>query len=248
MAGTDLEPKPGSSKKKWIIGCGGCLGVVLILAVIAGVVANMGFNAMMQASNESVQKIFGASYKTPPGVQAIGFPIEKLSAESEIKNMVLLMNQDDGEVMFAFDKNMNATEKKLLKDPDPKKVDDYLKSMGQMIISNSEQGSSSNKVRDIRFEGTEMKKAGNGKSFPMTIAVAQLERRGQIIYTPGVAAIIPEANDHLTVLFGMGGKDHASTDEKADFKAGQEALMAKIVNLINVSELDDRLQTSTGGK
>jgi hypothetical protein len=241
MAGVEEAPKKGGSKKWWFIGCGGCLGVLAIIAVATVVLGGMGVNALKEASNSAVSDIFGKTYQ-PTGYLPIGIPFGKISQQSAIKNMVMLVDQSNGEVIMAFDMPLGAFEAKALKSGNPKEIDTYIKQLGSTIIGYSARSSSSNKLHDIRFNPSHLVKLPNGKKVPLSSAVTEMEKRGELMYAPGAVALLPEAQGRLITLFGVGGKGHTASTAEADFKPGQQSLERKLIEIINASELDDRLQ------
>src|SRR5687767_14657693 len=105
------EQKQGmSTKKKWLIGCGGCLGVLLVLAIVISILAGLGFNKLKDVSSQSVQNVFGSSFKPAP-YMAFGLPL----AQKNLKNMVMMIDQGSGVTIFAVDTEVAEREARILK-------------------------------------------------------------------------------------------------------------------------------------
>ncbi len=231
------QPKPGmTTKKKWIIGCGGCLGVVIIGAIALAVLGGLGFNALKEASGSSVKEIFGASYKPETaGYQAIGLPLK----QGKLKNMVLLLNAEQGWFVVALDMEAKAADMQVLKSGKPELIRTYLEKTSAEV-SDSAQGGSS-KIQDLRFNPAQLVPVGKGKTMPVAAAVAELEGKKGKAYGPAVAALVPEAGQHLVVLVAT-SPAQSSTDPNADFSAEQKNLQDLVLKIVKDSELDDRLQ------
>jgi hypothetical protein len=78
--------------KWWLIGCGGCLGLLLIIALIGGGVAWFGMDALNKASEKSNQAIFGGS--APAGYTGLSLDTSAKAEETGSDNTA---NQDTAE-------------------------------------------------------------------------------------------------------------------------------------------------------
>jgi hypothetical protein len=203
-----------------------------VLAVLGGTAVK----GLMDASNQSVQAVFGQSYK-PEGYTAIGLP----TGSKDLKNVVLLMDMQRGSVIVAVDTHIAAEHAKILKSSNAEQIQAYIQKIGEQANSSSQSGSASVDLNDIRFDEIQTEKLPNGKQFPMTRAVVKATRKGQEGYSPAVIALLPEPGEKMIVLFAMDAKS-TSSNPKADFKVEQQALETQLLELINKSELDDRLQ------
>jgi hypothetical protein len=234
-----------ASKKKWIIGCGGCLVVVILVAILIAVgtvyLGGMGMNALKEASDGAVKDIFGSTYQPSADYTSIGIPFSKMSAKTDVKNMVLLIHKKTGMTVLAYDRKMGNMEAEAIHSGDPKQIDQYVKRSGDLLISYSARGGSSSRLNDIRFDGTHMTKAANGKSLSISDTVLEVTQHGELLYTSGVITLIPEDKGQLITLLTIGGKNLTFKDGDENFKPGQKELEEFTLDLVNESELDDRL-------
>lgn len=228
-------PKAGmSTQKKWLIGCGGCLGALIILAIILAVIGWFVGNTVKDVSNKSVQEIFGPTYK-PEGYMAVGLPL----GQANVKNMVMLLDTQRGKMLIAIDMKLRANDMHMIKAGQPEQVKKYLEQTSEEI---SKGNSGSSKVQDIRFDSIEsVALMPGGVKFPLANATVTAERRNQTAYSPAVAALIPEADDKMVVLVAT-DPNHSSTDSQADFTEEQKTLREEVLQIIRDSDLDDRLK------
>jgi hypothetical protein len=232
----NVEKQGMSTQKKWLIGCGGCLGVVVLVAAVVAALAGLGFNALKDVSNQSVQSMFGKSFNPDP-YMAMGLPLE----QKNLRNMVMLLNQQRGITIIGMDTELSETEADVLKSGDPKDIEAYLKRMGAQATASS--GGGSSQMRDVRFEGLTTVQLKNGKSFPLSRATVEAERRGTVSYSPAVAALLPQPDNRLVVLIALDPINAASKPD-ADLSHPQAALQTEVVRIVNDSELDDRLASA----
>jgi hypothetical protein len=223
-----------STQKKWLIGCGGCLGVLLLIAVVLAVLAGMGVDALKNVSNQSVTEIFGKEFKPEP-YKAMGLPL----GQKNLKNMVLLIEPKSGRTLFAVDTALSPSDAQQLESTDPKHIEAFLKHMSEEITSHSSRTSSS-RLRNIRFDATTTITLPNGKHLPLTKATVEAERHGAVAYSPAVATLIPEANHRLITLISL-DPNSGSSQANTDFSDTQADLQKELVHIISNSALDDRL-------
>jgi hypothetical protein len=229
-------------KKWWIIGCGGCLLVTLLMAIAIVLLAGAGVNSLKGASEGAVQDVFGAHFKPPAGYVSIGLPIGKLGTRSEVRNIVLLVNGKEDLSVIAIDKTAGRFETDALGSHNPAKVDDYMKRSVDTLIAESGRSSSSSKLNDMQFSGgTQFVPLANGKKIPCRTGVAEMSHRGRIVYGPAVVALVPEASNRVVSLLMLGGNHAADGDAQNDFSSGQKDIEARLIQIIQDSDLDDRV-------
>jgi hypothetical protein len=231
------------SKKWWLIGCGGCLGVLVIISAALAVLAGMGVNALKEGSNGAVANIFGKSFQ-PVGYMPIGIPLGAISKRSEVQNMVMLIDSSNHKVIFALDMPVSPSESMVFKSHDAKGLNTYFKQIGNTLISYSARGSSSggSKFKDLTINASHFAKLPNGKEVPVSSAIVEMEQRGNKVYSPAAVALIPEAGSRKIALFALGGNGAVPSGTGLDFKPGQRAMEKELLDIILASELDDRLR------
>lgn len=252
----EFQPKQGmSTKKKWMIGCGGCLGVIIIGAIALAVLGSMGVNALKEASGSSVKEIFGASYKPEAeGYMAFGLPLK----QGKFRSMAMMINGNRKLSVVAIDID-NLSDKPLLKSgqQELKKTIDTsdanerrnfllvfegaLKQVSREIINSSRSGSS--KIDDIQFQSTQFLSLDKSKLLPVGNAVVETSQRGKIFYSPSVVAMAPEMDktgNHVVCLV-VTNLNSVSEDPNTDFSEAQKSLREEVLSIVKNSELDDRL-------
>ncbi len=235
QAGQPEAGKPNSNKKKWIIGCSGCLVVVVILVVAVAILGGVAFNKLVQTSNTTVQEILGDSYKAPQGTTAIGIPV----GQGEIRKMVILLDLDHGHAVFALQANIAESDMAQIKSGDKAKIEEYIKRFGQYMQTNA--SSSKLDLANAKFDSTALAELPNGKAFPLSLAVVKTTNRKGESYTPVAIGIIPEGPTTLVAVLLMDGQN-ASTSPDTDFSSAEKILSADMMTFIISTELDDRLK------
>ena len=91
------ESQGMSTKKKWIIGCGGCLVVVVIIGIILAVLIGKGVTDFMKNSDETSKAVFGETL--PEGYMTFGLPIP--SKDGKV-HMAMLVSKDGDTMVMAF--------------------------------------------------------------------------------------------------------------------------------------------------
>lgn len=228
------EPKGMSTRKKWLIGCGGCLGLFVILTLIIVVAASMGWDALQKASGGSVKAIFGESYDTT-GYTTMGLPLN----QKQVKNMAMLLSNDQGSMIVAIDTQASQAEVDILESGNPEQLQAYFKGLGgQFLKSSASQGRS--KLRDIQFAEPHYAQLENGKRYPIVYATVEGENKDKMIYMPCVVVLVPETGNRVISLISLAPKA-ASETPLPSFKEDQAQLDAELSRLIKDSELDERL-------
>jgi hypothetical protein len=241
---SDKEDKPqkGGAKKWWLIGCGGCLGLLLIVAAAVVALCGLGVNALKETSGKAASDIFGPHYQ-PTDYQVIAFPIGQFAPDTHMLNFAMLLpTHGKGTAVFAFDTQISNADVHAIKSRDPKRIATYLQTMSDKMIAASHRSSSSSRINGVQFGKTMLVTLENGKQFAINGAVAELERRGKVIYAPSVAALVPEAQNRLVTLFAVGNQENQPADmQTQNFKPEQAVLGEDLKTIIQDSALDERL-------
>ncbi len=227
-------PKPGwSTGKKWLVGCGGCLGLIVIIVIALGILAGMGVSQLQKMSGESVSEIFGSNYK-PTEYTALGIPLQT----QKLKQVAMLINAQKGLVVFAA--KATLTDKEFTELRNETGQQDFLKSIEALAKSNQQNGQNG-KVKSMRLDKLYNHKIGPLKQFIVGNATLTLEKKdGSTSYSPISAAIIPETDNNLVVLAALNGQAQSS-DPAAKFETEQKNLEEEVFKIIQDSELDDRV-------
>lgn len=224
------NPKAGNgSAKKWLIGCGGCLAVLVIAAILIAVAGGMAWNGLMSASSGAVREVFGPSYK-PEGYTSIGLP----SPGRDVKHIVLMMDMRSGNVVVGVDTHASPADTRLLKSGDPEAVASYIRRIGAQTGGNGKVN-----MHEVRVESVRAVKLSNHKQVLMGAVQVASERKGT--YSPGAVTLLPEKDNGLVILFALDPRN-TSTHPDADFTPEQRTLESALLRIIADSELDDRLQ------
>lgn len=233
------QPNQGmSTRKKWLIGCGGCLGVLVILTVIIIVALSMGWDALTKASGGSVKAVFGEKYDTS-GYTAMGLPLN----QAQVKNMALLISDDRSSMIFAIDTLGNPTEVKVLQSGNPAQLQAYFKALGAQFLKSAAAQNNSSRLRDIQFADPHYVTLAANKRYPVVYATIEAESKGKVVYMPCVVALVPEAGERVVALIAM-ATNAASETLLPSFKDDQAQLGAELERLIQDSVLDERLISS----
>ena len=230
------QEKKWSTKKKWVVGCSGCLGVVVLLVAGIGVLAGMGVNSLMQVSNEAVGSIFGPSYK-PANYMAMGLPISSKS----MQGMAMLINQRKGSLVFAVQTKLPEDQLAILRSGQLQQMQTVVKKLADDAIADSQQReSSSGKLQSFRLDKIYNLSLAPNKIYTVCNATLEVEKRGAVSYSPTSVALIPEANDSLVVLATF-SSSNTSTSADTHFDSEQNEMQQEVLQVIKDSELDDRL-------
>lgn len=236
-----VSEQPGgmSTRKKWLIGCGGCLGAMVVLALIIGIVLFMGWNALQKASGDSIKDIFGPAYDTT-GYTAFGLPVN----QKNFKRVAMLLSKDGSTMIFAIDTVGTASEVKILQSGTQEQLDAYFKAMGHQFLKGASAQSSTSKLRDVQFSEPHYARLDDsGKHYPVVYATVEGASKGKVGFVPGVFVMIPEANNEIVAMVALAPKATAQ-EPLPSFKEDQAQLEAELARMIKDSELDDRLLSS----
>lgn len=232
-----VSEQPGgmSTRKKWLIGCGGCLGAMVVLTLIMGIALFMGWNALQKASGDSIKDIFGPSYDTT-GYKAFGLPIN----QKNFKRVALLLSNDGSTIIFAIDTVGTPAEIKVLQNGTKEQLDAYFKTMGSQFLKGASAQDRTSKLRDIQFAESHYAKLDGGKHYPVVYMTVEGANKGKVGFIPGVFTLIPEASNEIVALVALAPKATAP-EPLPSFKEDQALLEAELGRMIKDSELDDRL-------
>ncbi|WP_303674922.1 hypothetical protein [Vampirovibrio chlorellavorus] len=240
---SDQSPKGMSTGKKWLIGCGGCLTVLIILAVVAGVAISTTWNNLQKGSSESVKKLFGESYNSA-GYLAFGLPLNKPVNGS----MVMMMSTDQSTMIFALDTEGLGQELSLLQKTDDKALQAFFNGLGKDFLKNSQASqSSTGKFEGLEFQKPHFVTLSAQKRYPVVYAVMETKKNEQTTYIPVTAALIPVSNQRAVLLLAL-SPSQSSTVAGTPFEAVQKELEEKLNQLVKDSELDDRLLSTMAEK
>jgi hypothetical protein len=232
------EPQSGwSTKKKWVVGCGGCLGILVIFATLIAILAGMGINSLATISNQSVAAIFGPTYK-PEGYMAMGLP----TGSKNVKHLAMLIRTQPALLVFAAQTKLPQDQADLIRSGKIHQLQALLKQMTAEAAQSSSSGSSS-KFRSLRFDQMYNLNLAPNKIYTVCNITIEMDRRGTVAYIPTSAALLPEADNEMVVLAAFNPND-ASTDPEAKFDNLQKNLQEQVLKVIHDSELDDRISFS----
>lgn len=232
------EKPPGgmSTRKKWFIGCGGCLGLIIVITVVLVMALSMGWNALQKASGDSVKNIFGPTYDSS-GYMAVGLPFN----QPDIKNLALLIATDQSSLVFAFDTVGDPAQLEVLQNGTQEQLQAYFKKLTEQFLKNDAAKANSSRLQDLQFSNAHYVSVnGNKRYLVVRTAVQTTSGDNQATFMPGSVALLPQAENRMVALIALAPK--AAVEEiLPDFKECQTELDAELGRLIEDSELDDRL-------
>jgi hypothetical protein len=229
----DGQPK-NNTKRNWLIGCGGCLVVIIVGLIIAAVVGASCVGQFQKGSDEAIQAIFGG---TPPGGYTnFGFSIPDKSGKKN--NVVMMINPTDPKkIVFAIDTYIPDADTQKILSGDSKQIEDFLKDFAASDLeSATAKGAKGMDMKNLRLEGMQQVKLANGKIFPVVNVKIAKENE----FTPAAAGMLVLPDNRLVLLMGLDSSTTASTAEM-DFKPAYESLSTSVINIVNDSALDDQL-------
>ena len=224
----DNQTQSGA-KKKWIIGCGGCLVILAILAVLLFMLGGVFIGNMQKTSDQSLKGIFGEHQ--PSGYTAFALPI----GQGEFRSMIFMMNPQ-GIVILGADVTAPESDIRMLSGGDTAKIEQYIRQFG----AKADQSTAASQVsmEGLALQNTRRLKLANGKGFVISDARVESERKGTV--SPGVIGLLPQGKDRLIGLFVMDAKT-TSGNAQADFDAEWRQLETELERVVTESDLDDRL-------
>jgi hypothetical protein len=219
-----------NNKKAWLIGCGGCLSVIIIIAIVAGIFIYSSVSELKNASDKTAQGVFGE--KLPEGYFTIGIPVESKKQENNLK-MVMMMNTQRQTMVFAVDTfNKNPEQLNAINTANPEE----LKVLMEGFL---EQSNSSNKPNGIRQIDPIQLGLTGGKTYPAFDIVLE-DKKGN--FSPIVATFLMYPSNRMVVLMGM-DPNAASESPDTDFSGNFETLQGELQSLIDSTALKDNLSS-----
>ncbi len=183
-----LVSEPKSSNKKWLIGCGGCLGVILILAIIALGITMWAVNAYNENNTKVSQSLFGGK---PPETFT---PLFGMSVKNNT-NVMLMVHKGSGHMLVALDMPMKGPEIQAMQKGDPAAI----AKMAQDAMDKGSKSSRSIRHREAKVVGYSEQILLGGKKLP--IIYMQMEQDADVI--PCAVALIPKKGAQGLVLLSM---------------------------------------------
>lgn len=189
-----------STKQKWFIGCGGCLGLIglVIAVIIAGCVIlhNMSVDASV--------RLFGkepATFATLFGMNVNG------------RDISILMSRETGRVLVGITAPEDENFKSILHAPDTQDAATLVKVQETLRDAASRGGAASSSASDFKLEGLRTVKSG-AKAYKLAY-LKTITNKGQVM--PTVVAFIPKAPKDVLMAALIDGTV-TTTDTMADFK------------------------------
>lgn len=203
-------------KKAWIIGCGGCLTLIVVVVIAAVIWGVSSYNGMTEGAAKSV---FGE--KLPPGYHIImGIPIPDKRGKQV--NFVMMMNDKTSKIVLAIDTysaaGANSEMKEMMKDPEA--LSAYMTE--QLKHSNSKRSS---KVESITIKPLKL----NAKD---TIPAMRMVMNQEGEYSPVSGTMLFYPEDRMVVLIlmdPMAKGDSATSDFTSNFSLMEDEMIKLIL-------------------
>ncbi|MBY0450180.1 MAG: hypothetical protein K2X01_06090 [Cyanobacteria bacterium] len=201
--------EPKSANKMWLIGCGGCLGVILILAIIALGITMWGVNAYNENNTKVSQSLFGGK---PPETFT---PLFGMTVKNNT-NVMLMVHKGSGHMLVAFETPMKGPEIQALKNGNPAAI----AKMAQDAMEQGSKSSRSIRHREAKVVGYSEQVLLGGKKLP--IIYMQMEQDEDLI--PCAIALIPKKGTQGLVLMSLdparkGGPESTTPPNQATYTA-----------------------------
>lgn len=232
---SEVKSQDWNSNKKWLIGCGGCLLVIILLVAGLFALGGLGLNFMKETSEKTTQDMLGKDYVPPAQYTVIGMPW----GQKELKSVILLVDAQRGTTLMLIDTQIPPDANKLLKEGRPEEISAFIEEISSKATSGPGKQNATVKVNELHLESIRTVKLKNGKTLPLCTAKTFDKNRGT--YSPMVIALLPKARQRMIIAMGLDPRD-TSIDPKARFKVAYETLEAELLQVINDSDLDERLQ------
>ncbi len=221
-----------TNKQKWLMGCGGCLVVLVLLAIVIGIGLMLGINQFKQGSDETTQAIFGDN--PPAGYTTIGIPKGLLQDKAQI---VFMLNPNTQNLVFVF--AIPTSKQPIFNTSSPQAMEKSLNQFLEENVDEATQQSSGINLQDLQIEKVQNTKLPNGKTFPT--AYVRIHDQNKNTYTPCVFGLLQEESQVVAIL----ASNPATTSEvsETDFSMDYETLTAELKNIIMSTTLESRLIT-----
>ena len=231
-----------SSTQKWLIGCGGCLGVfvlVLLICIVGGVM-------WCGSSTDKVSEALLGG-KPPLGYMAFGFPFPQTKSADSPSGMLVMTNQTNRHVLMVIDMPLNAKQMSavaLIEHNDPQSQAAVKKMVTDFMAQAQASGHSQDmQAEQLIFEGSASEPVTGGKQFPVVQLKMYNQRRE--LYTPVLLGIVPEAGGKGVFLLDM-DQQGGSADKTTDFTAAYKSMIDDVNQIVSGTGLAGRLVAANG--
>ncbi|MBY0402391.1 MAG: hypothetical protein K2X66_00690 [Cyanobacteria bacterium] len=210
------------SKKAWLIGCGGCLTVIIIAAIILGI---WGYSSFTESSNKSAKAVFGE--KLPEGYIPFGIPMGK--SDTDNQHFVMLVNGTSGKFMMALEMPSEdpATMATLLQNPE---------ALSATIESQLAQSGSSSSGKIHKIETSQITLPSKEKYPSFNIVLNQREK-----YVPLVGTLLTYTTPKMIILIVM-DPNKGSTDANTDFAPMFAPMNQELEKVLGETEITKNMQ------
>ncbi len=205
--------------KKWLIGCGGCLGVVLVLVIAGAGLLWWGGSTFMEGSQKTAETVFGD--RLPPDYMTVfGMPIP--SKDGEIK-MVFLMHPQTQQVLFAMDSPLPEEQRDMILSGNSENV--------ETLIQQAMASSNSSNVESMELMRTTPLRTPAG-----SVMALEFRMQSDEGYTPLVVGLIPIQGDRMKILMLMDPAT-VSRNPDADFSSEFDQMASEMESVIAQSSV-----------
>lgn len=230
-----------STKKKWLVGCGGCLSVLLV--VLIGFL--IGLNWMGSVSGDSVKMIFGE--KAPEHYNSFGLQYDQTltDGKKEKQAFVILVSDSSSVMIMAL---TSALESKVLHQLQTEDAKSLKGNIDELLGDAVSKSSNQVKMDKLDLEGVNQMNLPNGKA----IRVFQLratDRKGRQIPAAMSMVTLDATREPQKVAFLIAlDLPRSTSDKKKDFGQSYARLSGDLSYLIMNTRLAGLLGGGSGGK
>ncbi len=218
--------------KKWIfIGCGGCLGILVLVGILLAIGGAQLFGKLQEGSNKSAQAVFGESYKVPSQYTPLGMTVGE---GAQAQSFITLLDMKNQRAVIAMKMPVDEAASQALTSNDPNTIKQAMDKMAVEMQESSSKSQSGSRMEEMQVDDVHVMQIANGKMVP----VAYLRGKEDGKETPGAMVAVVQ-NDHTQVVL-MGMAQAAGTDAEA-FKKAQQDIEDELLNVMQASEIDDRI-------
>lgn len=215
-----------TTKQKWLIGCGGCLVILVGFFVVLGVLGKIGIDKLGETNKETAQAIFGS--ELPDGyVTFFGLPIDAKDGKSHML-MTMTPKQNMLVVFDGPDKGTHLTKIDLSNEAE-------LKQVAEVFLAKAAEKSNKIQAKDTRVDDVSIATMSNGKRFPI---IALTVKNNQGTYQPFSVALIPTPGNRITALMEVSTVAQSS-EGNTDFSSTQQTMIFELTDLVEATNLDD---------
>lgn len=239
--------KPVSKKKWWLIGCGGCLGVVVLLVIAVVILGAVGFNTFKENNKKLTGDLFG-SEQALSGYTVLAFPFPMPTGDSfEMQNIAVLTPRQKGRFpLFAWKGQVAEVDISDVRSHQPARVKAYAQRMSDAflkLVKSGRTNTRANRVEDIQFQSTSSLPLKNGKRVSIArLTITVVTRQGERVQAPASLALLPQTGSSMIIVLAYAkGADPATQPATLALLKNQHASMEQqLGSLIDSSTLDDR--------